>query len=298
VCLLLHMHFEEMEPPCREALEVEQHKRATSLRFNPLVKKMCSAELTRFTREKKCKVHDARLTKTEGSWIDCITDNVEDIRDTDCKGAVLKVMQLQSGDIRAVPRMHAACKEDLRELCPKTAPGGARWHQCLRLQVEKVRSEECRGLVMKVWRADNNSASLNFETRKSCANEVMGFCSDVQTGEGRVLKCLALNRNEAGFGKSCRKAIGKMNIDKVEKSQKSFRIGEHNVVKELEELMARFRIRDEMIEDNVVLLMFGSAGFVAVVIAWLVWCIFGERLRKCFCSKSGYAVVVPRDLDC
>jgi len=296
VCLLVHMHFEEMEPPCREALEGEQKKRAISLSFNPLVKKMCSDELTRFTREKKCK--SVSGPKREGTWIDCITDNVEDIKDTDCKGAVLKVMQVQSSDLRAVPRMHAACMEDLRELCPKTAPGAARWHTCLRQKVGSVQSGECRELVLKVWRADNNSASLNFKTRKNCANEVMGFCADVQSGESRVLKCLTLNMNEAGFGEKCRKAISRMNITKLHKAPKSFRTGEHSVVKELEELMNRFRIRDEMIEENVVLLMFGSVGFVAIVIAWIVWCIFGEKIMKCCCGKTGYAVVVPRDLEC
>jgi len=143
-----------------------------------------------------------------------------------------------------------------------------------------------------------NSASLNFNARKNCANEVMGFCADVQSGEARVLKCLALNRKEPGFGDKCRKAIEKMNIEKHEKTPKSFRTGEHNVVKELEELIAKFRIRDEMVEENAILLMFGSIGFVAVLIAWIIWCIFGEKLRKCFCAKSGYAVVVPRDLEC
>jgi len=295
VCLLLHMHYEEMEVACREALEGEQDKRASSLRFNPLVKKMCSKDLTRLTEEKKCKAdHGA---KRAGTWIDCVTDNVEDIHDTDCKSAVLKVMQMQSADLRAVPRMHTACMEDLRELCPKTAPGGARWHECLRQKVGSVRSGECKELVLKVWRADNNSATLNFKTRKHCANEVVGFCADVQPGESRVLRCLALNSQEAGFGEKCRKSISKMNISSLV-GMKSLRTGGHNVMNELEEIIARFRIRDETIGENAVLLMFGSVGFVTVVIAWFVWCIFGEKLRKIFGGKSGYAVVVPRDLDC
>jgi hypothetical protein len=297
MCLLLHMHYEEMEPPCRKALEGEQDKRASSLQFNPLAEKMCSNELARFRKENKCKA--AHGPKTVGIWVDCITDNVEEIKDPDCKGAVLKVMKLQSADLRAVPRMHAACKDDLRELCPETAPGGARWHECLRQKIGSVRSGECRELVLKVWRADNNSAILNFDIQKHCTNEMAGFCADVQAGEARVLTCLAVHANETGFGEKCRIAVAKLNVQGfLQKVTKSLRhSSDHNVVKELEELIARFRIRDEMVGEHAILLMFGSVGFVAVVIAWIAWCIFGEKLKKCFCGKSGYAVVVPRNLD-
>ncbi|CAK0840863.1 unnamed protein product, partial [Prorocentrum cordatum] len=67
MCLLQHMHDDNMEPPCRTALEGEQKKAASSLRYNPQLRKMCSSELTRFRKEGKCSKKGKK-----GGWVDCI----------------------------------------------------------------------------------------------------------------------------------------------------------------------------------------------------------------------------------
>jgi len=293
-CLLKHVHDESMEIPCRQALMGEQVKRATSLRFNPHLRKTCSNELHRLVQEGKCDAFRQPGGRKPGALVDCLTDHVEEIQDPACKDATLKVMQTHSADLRAKPRMHDACEQDLKALCPNVALGAGRGHECLRGKLGQIRSDECKKLVMAVQLADNSSATINYGVRTRCANEVRMFCPDVTPGESRVMLCLGIHSNETGFGDDCKRELAKVQIDSMIKRLRGH--GGHGKApldKRIEELRKWLQRHQGFAEEHGVILLSGTVGFVAVLTAWISWCM----LRRYGSGKSGYTVVVPKDLS-
>merc|ERR1712039_839167 len=155
--------------------------------------------------------------------------------------------------------------------------------------IAQVQNEECKALVLKVQKADNKSATLNFATRKHCKHEVKTFCSDVQSGESRIMTCLGLHMNETGFGDQCRHAINKnVNIKSLVKT--SLLRGANGVVeKKMDEIKSWIENHRSFAEEHGMVLLSGTIGFVALLTAWISWCI----LKGCVFGKSGYAPVLP-----
>jgi len=145
---------------------------------------------------------------------------------------------------------------------------------------------------MAVQKADNASATLNFGVRTRCANEVKMFCPDVQPGESRVMACLGAHRNETGFGDDCKRALGKVMVDSI---VKRFRGSSYvkPLDKSIEELRKWLQNHQGFAEEHGVILLGGTVGFVAILTAWISWCL----LRRYGSGKSGYTVVVPKDLS-
>jgi Golgi apparatus protein 1 len=298
-CLLGHLHDDNMEGACRGALEKEQAKRAMSIKFNPQVLKACSKEMARFNKEHKCTGGpSASLDGGRGKWIDCLTENRKEIQDPDCTAQVNKVLVQQVSDVRAVPGMEKACSQDLEALCPGVKLGGARGHECLQEKVEQISSPECKHMVLKIHNLTKRSALFNFGITKHCANEKKVFCADVQPGESRLLKCLALHRNETGFSEGCQQALFKTsalsmvrNITETMRSKLFLGPRGNKIEKSMEDLQFWIKSHRSFAEEHGSLLLGGTVGFVAMLTAWISWCV----LRGKFLGKGGYTVVVPRE---
>lgn len=292
-CLLKHLHDESMEVSCRQALVPEMTKRATSLRFNPQLRKACAAELRRLGQEGRCLLPNGNGIRKPGAMVDCLTDHVDDIQDPACKDATLQVMQTHSADLRAKPGMHDACRQDLQALCPDVALGAGRGHECLRAKIDQIRSDECREKVKAVLEADNAKATLNFGIRTHCTNEIGMFCPLTRYGE--VMVCLQIHANETGFSRECSTALSKVPVNStaVKRMRGSLSGITQPLDKSIEELRSWLRNHRGFAEEHGVILLSGTVGFVAVLTAWISWCL----LRRLWSGKSGYTVVVPKDLS-
>jgi len=171
------------------------------------------------------------------------------------------------------------------------ALGAGRGHECLRGKLDQIQSDECKKMVMAVQMADNASATLNFGVRTRCANEAKMFCPDVRPGESRLMVCLGIHRNETGFGEDCKRELSKVKVDSVVKRMRGS--SGRPLDKSIEELRKWLESHRGFAEEHAFVLLSGTVGFVAVLTAWVSWCL----LRRYGSGKSGYTVVVPKDLS-
>jgi len=284
---------ERMEVSCRQALVPEMTKRATSLRFNPHLRKTCAAELRRLGQEGKCQLPSGNGRRKPGAMVDCLTDHVDDIQDPACKDATLQVMQTHSADLRAKPGMHDACQQDLQALCPDVALGAGRGHDCLRAKLDQIRSDECKKKVMAVLELDNMFATLNFGVRTHCANEIGMFCPEIHAN--LQMACLQTHANETGFSRDCATALSTVPVNStaVKRMRGSLSGLAQPLDKSIEELKNWMRNHGGFAKEHSAILLSGTVGFVAVLTAWISWCL----LRRLGSGKSGYTVVVPKDLS-
>ena len=93
--------------------------------------------------------------------------------------------------------MRGACRADLQKLCKGIQPGGGRLVMCLKQHESEV-SPGCREEMAE--------AKKEFkEFAEACKGDAQTFCKGVQPGQGRVLRCLAENKEKLSSG--CRSEI-------------------------------------------------------------------------------------------
>ena len=90
-----------------------------------------------------------------------------------------------------------ACSGDVAKFCKDVQPGEGRIIKCLK-EHEKELSPACRQHV-----ADMEKRLK--ETTQACHDDVMKFCKDVKTGEGRILRCLKAHEND--LSPQCREKV-------------------------------------------------------------------------------------------
>jgi hypothetical protein len=75
-----------------------------------------------------------------------------------------------------------ACREEIAQYCQGVKPGGGRILSCLK-EHENELSPTCREKLAAI-------ENLLKEAKQTCAADIERFCKGVQSGEGRIAKCL------------------------------------------------------------------------------------------------------------
>ena len=91
-----------------------------------------------------------------------------------------------------------ACANDVAALCKGVQPGGGRLMACLK-EHEGAVSGACREHLVQL----KNKVQ---DARKACQDDVEQFCSDVQPGRMRIVKCL--KQHQAELSTECREDLG------------------------------------------------------------------------------------------
>jgi len=84
-------------------------------------------------------------------------------------------------------RRGGPCRADVQKLCPDVTRGSGGFRDCL-IQHAAELSPACQEHV--------NAMKAKIEAwRQACQDDVQKFCSDVQTGHGKIIKCLRTNQD-------------------------------------------------------------------------------------------------------
>lgn len=105
------------------------------------------------------------------------------------------------------------CAKDRESLCGKIEPGEGRIMKCMRDNKDKV-SAECKEHMKK-------KMSEHFQgLKEACHDDAEKLCSNVEHGEGRVMKCMKEHRDQ--LSGACKQEVEKMKEEhKHQKEKKS-----------------------------------------------------------------------------
>jgi hypothetical protein len=100
------------------------------------------------------------------------------------------------------------CKKEINTYCKTVTPGEGRILACLYAHSEKL-SNRCEyALYDAAAQLERAVAALTYVANE-CDNDLEKYCSSVQPGEGRLLKCLEKNEKKiSGRCKSALKDVG------------------------------------------------------------------------------------------
>jgi hypothetical protein len=92
------------------------------------------------------------------------------------------------------------CADDIAEFCKDEKPGEGRISKCLD-QHENQLSDKCKQHFEDVKQEV-------MEAYKTCEDDIIMFCPWIQSGEGRILKCLEENKSHL-LSDDCRDNLSK-----------------------------------------------------------------------------------------
>jgi hypothetical protein len=95
--------------------------------------------------------------------------------------------------------MRGACRADVQKLCKDIQPGGGRVATCLK-QHESELSPGCQQRMAE-------AREKGKEFAEACKADAGTVCKGVQPGQGRILRCLAENKDK--LSSACRAEIDK-----------------------------------------------------------------------------------------
>lgn len=245
-CLLDVLHHKELPGDCKTALVDEQEKRSKSIDFNPTLADDCRADVDSLLYGGVCQdttSDKGKGVKFEGRLIRCLLDHKEKVTRTDCKFAIVKIMQRQSNDWRANFNMVRACSPDVEFLCPDVTEGFGRVHECLRENFARVESQQCKQIVQSMNKTEHEDARINPRVHEKCDKDAKKFCRSTVPGHARLIICLSLHWNRDGFSADCKAALKSLNIDdklaKVDKRNKEQAVIVQPFVAEMMDLLSR-----------------------------------------------------------
>jgi len=292
-CLMKSLYSNEMPIQCRDALVNEMRTKAIHLDFNPGLKSACERDLVRLYDTKVCNTSELDSFMPRGAQITCLTDNLAAIKAEGCKSAVRSKLELQSQDLRAKPGFEHHCHADAQRLCSGVEFAAGKLNQCLRSHRNNITNPKCKRMMRKVHAIESQSASLNFRVKRACTNEKRVFCPEVLVGESRMLLCLLISKDKQGFGDQCRTVLEGTKASKSKLVAAAKNRTEGGVFNSgVQDLKSFFDSNRGIIEKHGGLVITGAVSFSAVLATIISYCLFRQR-----CAKTGYAVVVPRDLE-
>lgn len=144
---------------------------------------------------------------------ECLEDNMDESGfSADCKEELENVLAKRVSDFRLDTALREACEDDLKDTCgtslddmdnddkvKKTALN------CLQQYKEELKSDKCRSEVHR--RMSRAARDIRFDEilANSCFDDRNKFCTDVQAGSARVIRCLQDNR--ANLDQKCAAAL-------------------------------------------------------------------------------------------
>jgi hypothetical protein len=107
---------------------------------------------------------------------------------------------------QAAQALVTACGADIEALCQGVKPGGSRIQDCLAKNSSKV-SAQCKQTYADVFKSIQKREAAQTAVLKICQPDARRICSNFNSGNARILRCLTRKDNVGKVTNKCNQAI-------------------------------------------------------------------------------------------
>jgi Cysteine rich repeat len=109
-----------------------------------------------------------------------------------------------------VDEVKQGCKTELEKYCSEVTPGHGRVLACLYAHEDKL-SGACDYALYDAAAQLERAVNALVYVANECDNDLDKYCSDVQPGEGRLVKCL--DKHEKDVSGRCKEAVKQVGLE-------------------------------------------------------------------------------------
>lgn len=171
-----------------------------------LLTPVCGSELEHIS----CKEDPSN---NNGQFLKCIVSNINDIQNSECNQALLRIENVAFTDYRWIQQFMEHCTDDIKSLqCGRIDPENysqTKTLNCLQENILSVKSEDCKKEVFKFSELQSSSIKLDAQLFIDCTNDYSRYCYKFVAGSGRVIPCLMQQflLDQSKFEKNCRQHL-------------------------------------------------------------------------------------------
>lgn len=174
-------------------------------RFVNAANSMCRKFLQ---QHEECKPVGAR-----SQMLSCLIDYMENNTDAECRSFLKKMETIIFSDYRLIYKFTDACNSDINKFqCGRIDINSEELHsqggtiECLSKETEKL-SPLCQHEILRIAELQGDDFHLDRPLFFACRDDRERFCSKVNSGEGRVYRCLMRHKEDRDMSDDCKKKL-------------------------------------------------------------------------------------------
>lgn len=210
-CLKVYKDELHFDKQCHLVVVNRMIVRNLDYRFNPKLQEACSSNIAEFCTPIVAK---AKLNEElNGKVVECLRAKFrEGHLDKRCQLEMTEVLHEQALNYKLNPLLQAVCRDEISVICSSqmlakknaqldAANGGGavddeqgQVEECLKLAFleHRLMSSQCKVEVATMIEESRADIHVDPLLQQACQVDLMKYCSKVQSGNGRQLKCLQI----------------------------------------------------------------------------------------------------------
>jgi len=190
-CLKLHLN-NIPEVKCKTLVLERMAEQNLDIRFNPALRKACSADIPKFCLkiwEKAPEDHEL-----EGQVVNCLKENyiTKKRLSESCTVHLKEIVEQQALHFQLDPVLLDVCGKEIHLLCDNEVKENSdgQVEECLKTKFDQLISKDCKRHTALLISAAHIDIQADPLLHRACAIDLVTYCKDVPSGEGRRLRCL------------------------------------------------------------------------------------------------------------
>lgn len=192
-CLKIHKDEPLFDGVCKLVVVNRMIEQNMDYRFNPMLQSACSKNIAEYcTNIVASAKQDEELN---GKVVGCLKTKFREGKLTKkCEEQMTEVLHEQALNYKLNPLLKSVCKPEISYLCnPKDGVEEyGEVEECLKLAFlnHKIISHECKFEVATLIQEAKADIHVDPLLQRACTVDLLKYCSNVPSGNGRLLKCL------------------------------------------------------------------------------------------------------------
>lgn len=180
-------------------------------RFSNIAKSVCNRLIT--TNADCLETEHEKVLSPSANLLSCLIERLDPETDVECKSFLIKMEIIIFSDYRLVHKFTDFCAKDIEKLkCGRLEMDSQAVHtqgetiECLEKSTDKL-SNECKHQILRIAELQSDDFHLDRSLYFSCREDREKFCHRIQSGEGRVYRCLMKHKLEPDLSRDCREKL-------------------------------------------------------------------------------------------
>ncbi|XP_059622678.1 Golgi apparatus protein 1 isoform X2 [Phlebotomus argentipes] len=211
-CLKVHREEPMFDQKCHYVVVNRMIEQNLDYRFNPQLQDACRQNIANY-----CTDIVASAKKNEelnGKVVNCLKAKFREGKLThECKNQMTLVLREQALNYKLNPLLQNLCRKEIQVLCRPTdeIEDHGRVEDCLKEAFlrQQIITKECKIEVATLIQEAKADIHVDPLLQQACTSDLLRYCSDVMSGDGRQLRCLQtiLSDQSKALEENCRQKL-------------------------------------------------------------------------------------------
>ena len=141
--------------------------------------------------------------------LSCLIDRIQPETEDQCKLYLQQMELIIFSDYRLINKFTKACEDKIQDLKCGRLDWDSSTHsqtntiQCLQKHIDRL-PEKCQNEILRISELQSNDFHLDKPLYFACREDRERFCKTIESGNGRVYKCLMANVDEPDLSEECK----------------------------------------------------------------------------------------------